>query len=144
MTSRRVAEFAGVSAESGRGIRAGVGPYEFFTDSGVHVYLHDADFLGMTLLPDATGRFYFAYDSKTAPLYGAEATPVVKMAFSSVELSVWETDEEALSDTKHCGQVSDFSWDAGDGFDLLTYALHMSFSAARLEVRLLTAMPGDL
>jgi len=40
--SRRVTEFGGVSVEPGRGIREGVGPYEYFTPDGAHVYLHDA------------------------------------------------------------------------------------------------------
>ena len=144
MTYRRVAEFVGVSTEPGRGIRAGVGPYEFFTDGGVHVYLHDADFVGLIFLPEATGRFYFRYDSQTAPHYGAEATPVVELTFSHVGPCLWETDLEALPDTEHRGQVSVFAWDTGDGFDLITYALHLSFAAARMEARLLAAAPFEL
>jgi hypothetical protein len=142
--NRRVTQFEGVSADPGRGIREGVGPYEYFTPQGAHVYLHDADFLGLVWLPGATLRFYFIYDRETAPLYGAKDTPVIELTFSRVEVHIWETDMDALPEAEHQGQVSTFSWDTGDGFDLITYTLHLSFAAARMEARLLAAVPGGL
>ena len=135
-------EFRGVSIEPGRGIREGVGPYEYFTPDAAHVYLHDADFLGLVWLPDANLRFYFSYDAETAPLYGAADSPVIELTFSRVEVHTWETDMDAVSDMEHQGQVSAFSWDTGNGFDVITYTLHMSFSAAGMEARLLTAVPS--
>ena len=144
MASRLVAEFAGVSTEPGRGVRAGGGPYEFFTDEGVHVYLHDADFLGLMWLPGATTRFYFAYDSQTGPLYRAEATPVIELTFSQVDVALWETDSDALPDSQWHGQVSGFAWDGGDGFDLTSFTLHLAFAAARMDARLLAAVPSAL
>ena len=137
----RVTEFEGVSVEPGRGIRDGVGPYEFFTPDGAHVYLHDADFLELAWLPDATLRFFFSYDGETAPLYGAKDTPVIELSFSQVEVQAWETDIDALAGSEHHGQVSTFSWDSADGFDVITYTLHVSFAAARMQARLLATVP---
>lgn len=140
----RATEFEGVSIEHGRGIRDGVGPYEFFTPDGAHVYLHDADFLGLVWLPDATLRFFFSYDGETAPLYGAKDTPVIELSFFHVELHAWETDIDALAEAEHHGQVSTFSWDNAHGFDMVTYALHVSFAAARMQARLLASVPHGL
>jgi hypothetical protein len=139
-----VTEFGGVSIEPGRGIREGVGPYEYFTPDGAHVYLHDADFLGLVWAPDATLRFYFSYDGETAPLYGAKDTPVIELTFSRVEVHAWETDLGALPETEHHGQVSTFSWDSGDRFDVITHPLHLSFAAAHLDARLLAAPPSGI
>lgn len=143
MTSIRVAEFVGVSTEPRRGVIEPVGPYEFFTDGGVHVYLHDADFIGLVWQPSGTFRFYFIYPAEWTPRE-ALATPVVELTFSEVEVSRWETDMDVLQDTEHRGQVSDFAWDGGDGFDLSTFSLRLSFSAARMEARLLEAAPSPL
>jgi len=144
MNGRRVTEFLGVSTEPQRGVKEPVGPYEFFTETGVHVYLHDADFLGLAWQPDATLRLYFAHDPDWMPS-GAEATPVVELTFSGVQVLEWETDVEALSQTVPVlGQVSDFAWDGSDGFDLATFTLNLSFSAPRMAVRLLPSAPGEL
>lgn len=144
MTRGRVVEFVGVSTDPGRGVREGVGPYEFVTDAGVHVYLHDADFLGLVWLPNATARFYFVYDPETAPLFAVKETPVIELTFSQAQVLFWETDSDALRDTEWHGQVSVFAWDGGDGFDLTTYTLHLSFTAARMEARLLAAVPSGI
>ena len=143
MTRHRVADFVGVSTEPRRGVEKPVGPYEFFTDGGVHVYLHDADFLGLVWLPSGTFRFYFVYSAEWTPPE-ALATPVVELTFSEVEVSRWETDMDVLQDTEHGGQVSDFAWDGADGFDFSTFPLDLSFSAARMEARLLEAAPSAL
>ena len=143
MTSRGVAEFVGVSREPGRGIREGVGPYEFFTPDGVLVYLHDTHFRGLVWLPGAEARFYFVFDPEWTPA-GAKSTPVIELTFSKMQVSLWETDMDAIEPTESRGQVSDFAWDGGHGFDLSTFTLHLSFSAARMEARLLEALPDLL
>ena len=143
MTNRRVTEFVGVSTDPRGGVRTGVGPYEFFTDGGVRVSLHDADFLGLMWLPGATARFYFVYDSEWTPSEAKES-PVIELTFSQVQVFLWETDSAALRDTEWHGQVSGFAWDGRDGFDLSTFTLHLSFSAARMEAGLLVEAPSGL
>lgn len=143
MTNRGVTEFVGVSTDPRSGVLKGVGPYEFFTDRGVRVFLHDADFLGVLWLPGATARFYFVYDSEWTPREAKES-PVIELSFSQVRVLLWETDSAALPDTEWHGQVSGFAWDGGDGFDLWTFTLHLSFTAARMEARLLVEAPGGL
>jgi hypothetical protein len=77
-------------------------------------------------------------------LYGAKDPPVIEFTFSRVEVHTWETDVDALPDAARHGQVSTFSWDTADGFDVITYTLHLSFVSARMEARLLAAVPSDL
>lgn len=143
MTSVRVAEFVGVSTEHRRGVMEPVGPYEFFTDNDVHVYLHDADLIGLVWQPSGKFRFYFIYPAEWTPREALD-TPVVELTFSEVEVSRWETDMGVLQDMEHRGQVSDFAWDGADGFDLSTFSLRLSFSAARMEARVLEAPPDAL
>lgn len=121
-----------------------IGPYEFSTEAGVRVYLHDADFLGLVWQPDATLRLYFPYDPDWTPPE-AKATPVVQLTFSQVQMLHWETDMEALSQSEPVlGRVSDFSWDGSDRFDLATFTLSLSFSAGRMAVRLVHSAPREL
>lgn len=143
MTTRRVAEFLGVSTEPQRRVIEGVGPNEFFTDGGVPIRLHDADFLGVVWRPAATLHLYFVYDSAWTPAE-ASATPVIELTFSPVEVSLWETDVDALGDNQWHGQVSAFDWDGADGFELSTFTLHLAFSASRMEARMLAAAPTSL
>lgn len=136
-------EFVGVSSEPGRGVEE-AGPYEFFTDAGVHVYLHDADFLGLVWHPEATMRLYFSYDQEWTPS-DAKDTPVVELIFSQVQVLQWQTDLDALSETEPVlGQVASFDWDGREGFDLATYTLNLSFSSRRMEVRLIPSAPQAL
>lgn len=61
-----------------------VTPYEFLTNQGVRVYLHDTDHLGFER-PSATDlTFYFAFDPEWTPKT-ARATPVVALAFADVQ-----------------------------------------------------------
>lgn len=138
-----MAEFDGVSRVPGRGVRQGVGPYEFFTPDGVLVYLHDADFRGLVWLPCAEARFYFVFDGGWVPA-GAKSTPVIELTFSQMQVSLWETGVDAIEPTEWRGQVADFAWDGGVGFDLSTSTLHLAFSAARMGARLLEVLPDSL
>ncbi len=143
MTSNRVTEFVGVSAEPRRGVLAGVGPYEFFTEQGVRVALHDADFLGLVWLPSATTRFYFIYDLEWTPVE-ATATPVIELTFCNVQVLRWESDLDALGDPRRYGQMSAFAWDGADRFDLSTFTFNLSFRAVRMEAQLVGTVPSSL
>lgn len=140
---RRVAELVGVTTEPGLGVVEGVGPYQFRTVDGVPVNLHECDFLGLLWLPDATARFYFVHDLEWTPVE-ALATPVVELSFSEFQVVFCELDAEAPPDSPWVGQVSSFSWDGGDAFDLTTFTLHLAFTAARMEVRLLATAASAL
>jgi hypothetical protein len=136
-------EFVGVSNEPGRGIGE-TGPYEFFTDTGVHVYLHDTDFLGLVWQPEGSMGLYFAYDKDWTPPE-ARATPVIELVFSHVQMTHWETDREALLETEPVArQVSGFDWDGRDTFDLATFSVNLSFSARHMRVRLAPSAPEIL
>jgi len=141
MGQRRVAEFYGVSRVLGRGVRRGVGPYEFFTDKGARVYLHDADLLEVTWRSDASLRFRFVYDPDWTPAE-AKDTPVIELSFQHVQVLRWDTDMQATEQSDFRGQVRDFAWDGFDGFTMASYTLDLDFTAARMSVVLRGAMPG--
>lgn len=142
-SEQRTTEFVGVSSEPGRDIEDS-GLYEFFTNTGVHIYLHDTDFLGIVWQPKATMCLYFSYDEDWTPPE-AQDTPVVELVFSDVQVLQWETDLGALSgDEPFLGEVSAFDWDGNEGFDLSAYNFALSFSARRVQVRLALSAPDVL
>jgi len=133
MGQPRVTEFHGVLSVPGRGVQSRVGPYEFFTDKGARVYLHDADLLEVTWKPDASLRFRFAYDPDWTPAEATD-TPVIDLSFQHVQVLRWETDMQATEQSDSRGQVRDFAWDGFDGFAMASYTLNLDFTAARMRV----------
>ncbi|HZX07380.1 hypothetical protein [Kribbella sp.] len=112
----------------------GTGLFEFWTDQGVPVYLHDMDLVSVEVRPvDQVVVLRFEYTEARWTPAAAEATPVVVMRFEGVAVRWWNQEAGVL------GQVGDFEYDGGDGFKLTTYSAVMEFGAARLVV---TAEPG--
>lgn len=135
---RPVTGFVGVSSDPGRGVLMGTGPYEFFTDDGARVSLHDADLLEVTWRPDATLRLHFVYDREWTPAE-VRATPVIELTFSGAQVLRWENEPDPQPDA--LGQVSAFDWDGRDRFDLSSSTLELSFTADRMTANLLPAVP---
>ncbi len=70
-------------------------PYEFETDGGVWVRLHDMRFVGFDYLaqpPTLTMRFVYDDPEWTPP--GARTTPVAVFEFSGVQVWQWEDDHD--------------------------------------------------
>jgi hypothetical protein len=144
MSEPSVTQFDGVTTAAGRGVQKGVGPYEFFTDTGAHVYLHDADLLDVTWNPDASLRFRFAYDPDWTP-EEAKDTPVIELTFQQVQILRWDTDMQAATGGgDYLRQVRDFAWDGFDGFAMASYTVNLDFTAARMNVVLTAPRPDDL
>ena len=137
---RGVATFVGVSEDPQRGVHIeGIGLYEFWTDTGVPVRLHDMNFEGLDYRndPRPTLVLRFRYDEPEWTPPEAIATPVVEMAFDDVRIRCWEDDTQALAGLDiPFGQVSTFDYDGRSEFDLQTYSMGLTFSAQRVRVRL--------
>jgi hypothetical protein len=130
-------EFSGIAAASLE--RSDFSPYEFQTDSGVWVRLHDMRFMGLDyrVLP-STLTLRFVYDDPEWTPPDAMETPVAVFRFSGVQVWQWEDDFD-LSETpqEHRGQVSDLGYYAPTNvFSLLTLNSSLLFSASRLAVEL--------
>ncbi|MEV4219105.1 hypothetical protein [Nonomuraea sp. NPDC049725] len=135
-----VTEFAGVSKDKGRGITSREGPYEFWTEDGAHVYLHDTDFRRLTYRPGRppTLELEFVYDPEWTPPELSK-TPVVVFRFEDVRLVEWVEDQEghdcvAANPEVLPGQVGQFDWDGTDMFTLDTFILRLLFHASRAAV----------
>jgi hypothetical protein len=119
-------------------------PYEFETDGGVPVRLHDMQLVGFDYQvqpPALTMRF--VYDDPEWTPTEALATPVVVFRFSDVHVRQWEDDDLAQTPADERGRVYDLGYDAPDNaFSLLTRTTRLFFSASRLEVVLEPAAHG--
>lgn len=140
LNGRRVTRFVGVSAVPGQGVRAGTGPYEFFTSDNVHVFLHDTDFLGIKQ-ENGSAQFYFQYDPQWLP-EGGDGTPVVVLTFDDVRMNQAGLHEGPASGPE--GQVDSFDWDGFDGFTLDTGRMRLTFTSARMSAHLVREPPGSL
>ena len=140
-------DFKGISPDPERGVSSRGGLYEFWTDNGEHIYLHDTDLVSVEHLPGPPAalvvRFQYDRDWTPAELAGK---PLVVFRFEDVRVSAWEEDDEAFADLTRnpqarsaAGQVSNFDWDGQDYFGLSTFLMHLTFTAQRLVVR--TAHP---
>ncbi len=135
---RTPVEFAGIATDSRE--RPDFGLYEFQTDDGVWVRLHDMRFLGFDfVVQPRTLTMRFVYDdSKWTPLE-AFATPVAVFQFTDVLVWQWEDDYALMFETPQegRGQISDFGYYAPTNvFSLETLSTRLLFSAGRLVVRL--------
>jgi hypothetical protein len=135
-----VTEFAGVTKGKDRGITSKGGLYEFWTEEGAHVYLHDTDFRRLTYEPGRapTLELEFVYHPQWTPPELSK-TPVVVFRFEDVRLVEWHEDQEghdcvAASPDAPPGQVGQFDWDGTDLFTLDTFILRLVFYAPRAAV----------
>lgn len=140
---RPVTRFVGVSSFPGRSVEE-VTPYEFLTDHGVRVYLHDTDYLGFER-PSATDlTLYFAFDPEWTPS-AARDTPVVEVAFEDIR---YRPHPMAHTQPREGDRpprfVYSLDWDGMDGFALDTTETLLAFTSSRMAVRLLPEAPEQL
>ena len=93
-----------MSGETGRGVLEGTGPYEFFTDDGARVFLHDADLVDVLWQPDASLRFRFVHDPEWTPPEAA-ATPVVELEFFGSRVLRWASADGAPPEARAVARV---------------------------------------
>jgi hypothetical protein len=134
---RAPVEYQGIARSSLE--RADFTPYEFQTDGGVWVRLHDMEFTGFDYQvqpPALTMRFVYNDPQWTPP--EARATPVAVFRFSDVQVWQWEDDYDLVETPAEArGQVSGFDYYSPTNvFSLLTLNTTLLFSASRLSVYL--------
>jgi hypothetical protein len=136
-SERAPAEFEGIATSSLE--EPDFTPYEFQTDGGVWVRLHDMQFLGFGYEPQPpTLTMRFLYDDPEWTPAEARTTPVAVFLFSDVQVWQWE-DEYDLLDTpvEVRGEVRDLGYYSPTNvFSLLTLNSRLLFSASRLKVEL--------
>ncbi|WP_406312476.1 hypothetical protein OHA77_28400 [Streptosporangium sp. NBC_01639] len=135
-----VIEFAGVTKDKHLGITSKGGLYEFRTEEGAHIYLHDTDFRRLTYDPGRppTLELEFVYDPQWTPPELSN-TPVVVFRFEDVRLVEWHEDQEGHDSVNAhpdapLGQVELFDWDGTNRFTLDTFILRLVFHAPRAAV----------
>ncbi|NEA32025.1 hypothetical protein [Streptomyces sp. SID13031] len=123
-----ITEIVGVSDDPRHGVASGgSGLYEFWSADGVPVYLHDTTLVSVLWEPVLRGLgLRFAGDGAAS----------VAMRFEGVVILEWSQDNEGLDDAPDevAGQVSEFSYDGGDGFELVTAQSVVGFTATRVSV----------
>jgi hypothetical protein len=136
--ARRRAEIVGVTNDPQRRLNAYRHDlYEFRTDEGVRVRLHDTGLISVELRPiDQTLTLRFDYNDPRWTPPEAVPTPVVVMRFEEVTIHEWEQDpndgDEPPAETH--GQVEDFEYDDGETFRLTTCSFTVEFTASRLTI----------
>jgi hypothetical protein len=135
---RTPVEFSGIAEDSVG--RPDFGLYEFQTDGGVWVRLHEMRFLGFDyVVQPATLTVRFVYDDPKWTPQEASATPVAVFQFTDVLVWQWEDDYALRFETpqEERGQINDFGYYAPTNvFSLETLSTRLLFSAGRLVVRL--------
>ncbi|GIH90988.1 hypothetical protein ACFFMN_32360 [Planobispora siamensis] len=135
-----VTEFTGVTGDGDRGITSKGGLYEFWTDEGARICLHDTGFRRLTYEPGRPPmlELEFLYDPEWTPP-GLSKTPVVVFRFEDVRVVEWHEDQEGHDCVRACpdappGQVGQFDWDGTDLFTLDTFTVRLLFHARRAAV----------
>lgn len=124
----------GVSTAPGRGVSASVGLYEFDTNAGVPIRLHEANCVLIAYRPaDNQLEMCFAFGPDWAPVLGWPSTDV-SMSFGDVQILRWSGAESVDGDP--AGQVSAFDWDGGREFHLSLLDGEVTFTAAKVHVDL--------
>lgn len=129
--------FAGIAVSSLE--RRDFTPYDFQTDEGVWVRLHDMQFMGFDYqVRTAALTLRFVYDNPEWTPPEARATPVAVFRFSDVVMHAWEDDEDLLGTPVEVrGQVRDLDyWPSTNEFSLDTVNTRLRFSARSLDVQL--------
>lgn len=118
------------------------GLYEFWTDRGEHVYLHDTDLCTITWRPGRQPSLVlvFEYDAQWLPSELGDRR-FVSFSCDDVRILTWEEDTEAYEETgaSHqgpdgTGEVRAFDWDGQDFFALSTHLLYLRFRATSITV----------
>lgn len=133
----RRTEIAGVNAED---LHTPSFPWEFRTDTGLWVRLHDMDFLGLehqVLPPTLTLRFAYSDLEWTPPDF--QATPVAALRFEAVALHRWEDLPDPVGDPAQMVWASYVT--VGGLFQFVTTATQLVFSAGRLAVSMEAERP---
>ena len=133
-----------MTTEPGWGIgdsgAASSGLYEFKTQAGVPIRLHDTSFVGVEFRPGACPVLVtkFLYSDPRWTPEGARATPLIAISFDDVQVSNWEQEPRADDEPAEAiGQVNNFDYyEQLDAFDLQTYTLRLEFTAKRVEITL--------
>ncbi|RHA37745.1 hypothetical protein D1825_16010 [Cellulomonas rhizosphaerae] len=113
--------------------------YEFQTEAGMWVRLHDMRFIGFDYqvqIPTLTLRFVYDDPQWTPP--EARATPVAVLSFREVLVHAWEDDDDLLGTPIEVrGQVGALDYlSSSNEFSLNTVNTRLRFSARSLEVHL--------
>jgi hypothetical protein len=114
-------------------------PYDFQTDTGVCVRLHDMQFLGFDYrVQPSTLTMRFVYDDPEWTPPEARSTPVAVFRFGDVQVWEWEDAFDLFqTPTEVRGQVGDLGYHAPTNvFSLDTLNTRLLFSASRLVVEL--------
>ena len=141
-------EFRGVSADPDRGVDSRTGLYEFWTDRGEHVSLHEVDLASLTYEPSHPPAMTLVFTPIDTPA-GAPSPPLhdlldsaVEFVFRDVRVILWEEDAEAVELMRSnpeaasaAGQMRDFAWDGETVFTLASFTLTLTFAADVVEVR---------
>ena len=130
-------QFTGIAGSSLE--RADFTPYEFQTESGAWVRLHDMQFLGFDYqVQPATMTLRFLYDDPGWTPPEARSTPLAVLRFIDVQVWQWEDDVDLFeTPTEVRGQVGDLGFHAPTNvFSLETLSTSLLFSASQLMVEL--------
>lgn len=110
--------------------------YEFWTDRGEPVRLHDTDLVSVTRgsgpCPEVTVRFVYEPGWVPAELTGR---PVVEFVFGEVVVHQWSTWAPDPGATGSGREVDLFDWDGHRTFALRAGTIALDFSAGTLHVR---------
>jgi hypothetical protein len=127
---------------SGAVLPGAAGLYEFWTDRGERVSLHDADLRTITWRPGPQPSLVlvFEYDAQWLPPE-LDDRRFVSFSCRDVRILTWEEDTEAYEEAvaSHqgpdlTGQVRAFEWDGQDFFALSTHLLYPCFRATSVTV----------
>lgn len=131
MEARR-AEITGL--DSDHPLNAGSDLYEFATDDGWEVHLHDASLEKLEWHVDGRLDVTFRYES---PWNGHpdERSLTVRLEFGSVQILQSESETNDDVPQENHGQVSELGWTGTDVFSLNTIELHLIFRSPRVHVR---------
>jgi hypothetical protein len=128
-------EFSGIARASLE--RPDFSPYEFETESGIWIRLHDMRLLSFDYqVRLSTLTMRFSYDGPHLTPPEAMGTPVAVFRFSGVQVWQWEDDVDLLETPPgHRGQVSGFEYHRPTNvFSLDTLDSRLLFSASHLAV----------
>ena len=133
--------FQGVAEDSSPAITPtpqGAGLYEFWTESGKHVWLHDMDFRGFAYAAAPTPKLRITFDWGDTPVPESYAGPTVEFIFEDVRIIEWDDELSDDEDRRHSGQVAAFDYSNGV-FTLTTFTLSLTFSAVACRVESIPA-----
>lgn len=131
------AEIVGVLDPHGEHVRGEL--YEFWTDGGLHVYLHDADLRRITYEPGRPPALAFEFLQEPLAL-SDQSWITVDFRFEDVRIHNWHDDPvghclASENDDASPGQVDGVYWNGQDYFTLDSFLVQVDFTAARVTVK---------